>query len=842
MQVINLVNLLVEASGLGDDIAARQLLSEMSVEEASRVETRKRSANFGYGALHRAKTPAVARVLLNFGLDVNLKAAKGQTPLHTLCDNLPVLLVLLENGAKLLEAEDGSSALESVVLADSVECAKVLLDRFPHAINLQNHSGNTPLHLVGSRRMAELLLKHGAKVSIENQCGKIPLESATERAGDGDHAAITELLLDVSEERGLRFRGIEPSTPAEEEPVDEGVKGDANNAALDWQCKSKKATGKLGGKWNLVREHFKINATQSCKTTAKLGALCEWKGGAFVSLRTLIQDSDNNASSIRSVASEAFGARQESDPLMNFEDDDEEENGSSGDSQDEDEDDAQSHFYRTFFEMAIVERPHLALRMLDHHRTFLYAQGTSRMHQYDFSLLGGVNCSSSALRLMVENDRKELVAHDLCQWIFNAKWLLFSFSQIAEEGLFYCAFILSVALSTLLDDAGLLMWISQATAFLLAMRFLLRFGLEAKRRVEKGERGAIGAVMRSERITGPVFVLVPLCLVLRWFTQVDPYALEALASVLLWTRVLIFLEAFNETIGLTMRIVRTMAADIGVFVMVQLVFLVAFAHAMTITFQGSADPPSEFATFQASIATLLFFIFSLDASSVFNEQDYYIRVMAMVFLAMFESLVVVLFLNLVIAVMSSSYDRVMSEAKEEWLLVRAKVCIRMEDQRMVEFGSVVSKRWWRGTQRHLWAKTKRFVVKERADGQNVVAIPTKMLPEETWVNWLYKAVTRCTLPGAAASPPAASPPAAAKGYGTLDKEEGRSKAADKPVQIGTFARGSKASTSSSPSFAAATMGEELAQLSDEKLLESIRDITVEMERRRQAAAAAQQDD
>lgn len=261
---------------------------------------------------------------------------------------------------------------------------------------------------------------------------------------------------------------------------------------------------------------------------------------------------------------------------------------------------------------------------------------------------------------------------------------------------------------------------------------------------------------------------------------------------------------------------------------------------MTIAFRSSKDPPSEFATFQASFTTLLFFIFNLDATSVYNEPDFYTRLKAMILLAFFESLVVVMFLNLVIAVMSSSFDRVMSEAKEEWLLVRAKICIRMEDQMMVNFGSSLAKRRLNG-HKAFWSKQRKFTVKERADGQNVIALPVEMLPEESWVTWLARtAVCHRWIDGLNGVTKSKDQRTAnsLNDYGSIQRERRRRKGKDmdKPVQIGVFERTSK-STSASTNLM--FLGEELSQLSDDKLMESMKEIMGEMERRHTAAAAAE---
>lgn len=194
--------LLIEASSVGDDASVSQILAEMTPESASRPDPRSYASSYGLTALHHAKTAEVARMLIEFGLPVNAKGPLGQTPLHTNCNNPEVLRVMLQNGAGISHTtNDGSTALEWAVVADAVDSV-ILLVEMGADVHITNANGNTPLHLVTSKRMAELLLSYGARVSAENKEGKIPLETAAERKGEPDFALITELLLDVSEDRG----------------------------------------------------------------------------------------------------------------------------------------------------------------------------------------------------------------------------------------------------------------------------------------------------------------------------------------------------------------------------------------------------------------------------------------------------------------------------------------------------------------------------------------------------------------------------------------------------------------------------------------------------------------
>jgi hypothetical protein len=195
---------------------------------------------------------------------------------------------------------------------------------------------------------------------------------------------------------------------------------------------------------------------------------------------------------------------------------------------------------------------------------------------------------------------------------------------------------------------------------------------------------------------------------------------------------LYFAEAQFETVGLTMSIVRRMIADITVYVAVMCVFLIAFTHAMTIAFRGKVPPNENFGTPSASFSTLGFFIFNFDPSSVYEESDRDRRSVAMILLAIYESLVVVVFLNLVIAVMTTSFEDIMSNARTEWLLVRAKICVRMEDQTSAGLCTTRIKRHIRKLRSKRTA-----IVMERASGENEVSLPISLLPPPLHVSVLF---------------------------------------------------------------------------------------------------------
>lgn len=106
----------------------------------------------------------IAKLLINYGLDVNAKDGNLRTPLHgTARFGIPeVANLLLEHGANVnAKDEDSSTPLHEAVISDNVKMANLLLENGAD-LNIESNCG-TPLELARSRdnkAMVELFSKH----------------------------------------------------------------------------------------------------------------------------------------------------------------------------------------------------------------------------------------------------------------------------------------------------------------------------------------------------------------------------------------------------------------------------------------------------------------------------------------------------------------------------------------------------------------------------------------------------------------------------------------------------------------------------------------------------------
>ncbi|MCZ0933449.1 MAG: ankyrin repeat domain-containing protein [Oligoflexia bacterium] len=93
----------------------------------------------------------------------------GFTPLHLASNegNLKIVALLLENGAD-VNAGKGTIGVPLRYASMSLKISKALIDAGAD-VNSKDSSGYTPLHQVGTIKVAELLLKHGANINAETK-------------------------------------------------------------------------------------------------------------------------------------------------------------------------------------------------------------------------------------------------------------------------------------------------------------------------------------------------------------------------------------------------------------------------------------------------------------------------------------------------------------------------------------------------------------------------------------------------------------------------------------------------------------------------------------------------
>ncbi|NOT68393.1 MAG: hypothetical protein HOP04_08730 [Methylophilaceae bacterium] len=180
-------------------------ISLLLIKKGADINTH--APNNGMTPLHYAASLGyrdVAEVLLVKGANIDAKDAQNATPLYfaIMADHSDMVSMLLEKeannnavgieGVTLLHLAVASRQDESGKLLGSQKIAKLLISRGAN-INAKTKSGNSPLHLVarytGEVEVAKLLIDKGAEVNALDNDSHTPLYYATEQ-GNTDVAEI----------------------------------------------------------------------------------------------------------------------------------------------------------------------------------------------------------------------------------------------------------------------------------------------------------------------------------------------------------------------------------------------------------------------------------------------------------------------------------------------------------------------------------------------------------------------------------------------------------------------------------------------------------------------------
>jgi ankyrin repeat protein len=141
---------------------------------------------------------AAARLLVERGANVNVQNKDSCTPLHEASwhnGHPDLVLLLLEHGANLETRNKGlSTPLQLAVKKGHLAVARLLV-KHDAKVNVQNTESWTPLHEAswynGYPDLVLLLLEHGANLETTNKGLNTPLQLAVKRG----HLAVAQLLL-----------------------------------------------------------------------------------------------------------------------------------------------------------------------------------------------------------------------------------------------------------------------------------------------------------------------------------------------------------------------------------------------------------------------------------------------------------------------------------------------------------------------------------------------------------------------------------------------------------------------------------------------------------------------
>ena len=139
----------------------------------------------GYTTLHKASgSPEIAAFLIINGLNVRTKTKYGETPLHRAAGN-------------------------RTLTVGSLKVAELLLAHGADIKAKDDLMGNVPLHEAVTPRMVSLLLRHGADINAQNKNGETPLLHIVDRRKYAAAKALVQAGADVN----IPASSYNPDTP-----------------------------------------------------------------------------------------------------------------------------------------------------------------------------------------------------------------------------------------------------------------------------------------------------------------------------------------------------------------------------------------------------------------------------------------------------------------------------------------------------------------------------------------------------------------------------------------------------------------------------------------------------
>ena len=151
--------------------------------------------------------PNLAREMLNYGADPNVRTASGQWLLEVACvkgDERSVQRFLEHKADPNVRAKDGHTLLGATCRRGHLECARLLLDHKADP-NARGGLDFTPLHLIClaenvSLKLFALLLLYGANPCLKDLTNTMPLDYVHLRR-NGEVERLRRLIEEISAER-----------------------------------------------------------------------------------------------------------------------------------------------------------------------------------------------------------------------------------------------------------------------------------------------------------------------------------------------------------------------------------------------------------------------------------------------------------------------------------------------------------------------------------------------------------------------------------------------------------------------------------------------------------------
>lgn len=345
-----------------------------------------------------------------------------------------------------------------------------------------------------------------------------------------------------------------------------------------------------------------------------------------------------------------------------------------------------------FFALLLHKTPGAAAEYLD---SFAVVQnhsklGNAAVNYTNLRFIYGephVPVEETALGLAASSPNgKQVLSHRVLRHLMKAKWKSFAKGMFRLEFTVYCTLVASYYVPTIWADPNWVQltskfdyWVACCRAVSWVCSLYLLCNVEY--REFKGTGGGGGGGARAYfssfwnvlNFTSYVATMVTIPLEFIESLAEERDCLLALITVTLWVNMLQFLQVTTHS-GLLLAMMSRMRKDVSRFFLLYSVFLLGFSGAFYLLLRGRTG----FDSFRAAFLTVLLMLFGELNYDTFSATSGWTWHVCNALLFIYLLVAVVVLLNILIAMMATTYADIWAAAEAETMLCHAQAIVRME--------------------------------------------------------------------------------------------------------------------------------------------------------------------
>ncbi|GLE06889.1 hypothetical protein PINS_up016558 [Pythium insidiosum] len=342
----------------------------------------------------------------------------------------------------------------------------------------------------------------------------------------------------------------------------------------------------------------------------------------------------------------------------------------------------------SFFAFLLEHTPEAVLTYLDHFATEL-SHSKKGLVGIKYSALKYIYgephlpVEDTALALIVKSpNARDILSHRAVKYVMKAKWKAFAKAKFRREFIAYLVLLVSYFVPTvwadpdwtmLVSNADYLVACSRAISWLCSLYLLL--AVERNECIGDSVRSYFGSFWNWLNVVTYAATLISIPFEFTEATTDIRNSLLALITVSLWVNLLQFLQVSTKS-GLLIAMMTHMVSDVYRFLLLYVVFLFGYSGAFYILVRGSTG----YENFVNSFITVFLMLFGAIDYTVFNDKSIkgWRWHMGNFLLITHLIAVVIVLLNILIAMMTTTYENVWEAAEAEALQSHAQAIVRME--------------------------------------------------------------------------------------------------------------------------------------------------------------------